>query len=126
MKRVLIVEDHADIRALVRFSLEMEDLDVHEAENGDIGMEMVSTLQPDVVLLDVMMPGLLDGFAVCRRIKADPALQGIRVVMLTALGQHADREDGLEAGADVYLTKPFSPAQLVTTVNDQLSIRAQA
>ncbi|HEX5354679.1 MAG TPA: response regulator [Aquabacterium sp.] len=121
MKRVLIVEDHADIRALVRFSLEMEDLDVHEAENGDIGMEMVASLQPDVILLDVMMPGLLDGFAVCRRIKADPELSHIRVVMLTALGQHADREDGMEAGADAYLTKPFSPAQLVNTVRDQLA-----
>lgn len=120
MKRVLIVEDHADIRALVRFSLEMEDLDVYEAENGDVGMEMVTTLQPDLVLLDVMMPGLLDGFAVCKRIKADPDMRGIRVVMLTALGQHADREDGMSAGADAYLTKPFSPTQLVNTVKDQL------
>lgn len=120
MKRVLIVEDHDDIRALVRFSLEMEDLDVHEAENGDVGMEMVTALQPDVVLLDVMMPGLLDGFAVCRRIKADAALRHIRVVMLTALGQQADREDGMDAGADAYLTKPFSPAQLVGIVKDQL------
>lgn len=120
MKRVLIVEDHADIRALVRFSLEMEDLDVHEAENGDVGMEMVTTLQPDVVLLDVMMPGLLDGFAVCKQIKADPGMRGIRVVMLTALGQQADREDGVSAGADAYLTKPFSPAQLVSIVKDQL------
>ena len=120
MKRVLIVEDHADIRALVRFSLEMEDLDVLEAENGDIGMEMVASWQPDLVLLDVMMPGLLDGFAVCRRIKEDPGMKAIRVVMLTALGQQADRADGLDAGADAYLTKPFSPAQLVSTVKDQL------
>lgn len=120
MKRVMIVEDHADIRALVRFSLEMEDFEVQEAENGDIGMDMMSTYMPDLVLLDVMMPGLLDGFAVCRRIKADPELQHIRVVMLTALGQMEDKEEGLGAGADAYLTKPFSPQGLVDLVRDQL------
>jgi two-component system phosphate regulon response regulator PhoB len=120
MKRVLIVEDQADIRELIRLTLEIADLDIHEAENGDLGLQMAQRLKPDLVLLDVMMPGTLDGFDVCTRIKSDQALKRMKVVMLSAKGQAADKEQGRQAGCDGYLTKPFSPKQLLDTLSRQL------
>lgn len=116
MKKVLIVEDHADIRKLLHMTMEFEDFDIHEAANGDIGLEMARTLSPDVVLLDVMMPGTLSGLEVCRCIKSNPALKHTKVIMLTARGQAQDRRDGLKAGADAYLVKPFSTLQVLETV----------
>ncbi len=120
MKRVLIVEDQADIRELIRMTLEIEDFDIHEAENGDLGLQMARQLKPDLVLLDVMMPGSLDGFAVCNHIKNDPALKRMKVVMLSAKGQDLDKQQGKQSGADGYLTKPFSPRQLLDVVTRQL------
>ncbi|MBI2734349.1 MAG: response regulator [Aquabacterium sp.] len=120
MKRVLIVEDQADIRELIRMTLEIEDLDIHEAENGDIGLQMARQLKPDLVLLDVMMPGSLDGFAVCSHIKSDASLKRMKVVILSAKGQDSDKQQGKQAGADGYLTKPFSPRQLLEVVGKQL------
>ncbi|EHR70903.1 response regulator with CheY-like receiver domain and winged-helix DNA-binding domain [Burkholderiales bacterium JOSHI_001] len=116
MKRILIVEDQPDIRELVRMTLEMEDFEVHEAENGDIGLQMAARLSPDLVLLDVMMPGSLDGLGVCERIKADAARRRTKVVMLSARNQEADRQAGRKAGADAYLSKPFSPRQLLDVI----------
>ena len=116
MKRVLIVEDQADIRELIRMTLEMEDFEVHEAANGQAGLDTALALQPSLVLLDVMMPGALDGYAVCERIRAAPQLKRTRVVLLTARSQSGDRERGLKAGADEYLVKPFSPRQLLELV----------
>lgn len=117
MKRALIVEDQADIRELIRMTLELEYTDIHEAENGDSGLVAARGLRPDLVLLDVMMPGSLDGFEVCRQLRADPSLRRTKVVMLTARGQESDQKEGLRAGADAYLTKPFSPKQLLDVVN---------
>lgn len=120
MKRVLIVEDQADIRELIRMTLEIEDFDIHEAENGDLGLEAARKLKPDLVLLDVMMPGSLDGFGVCTHIKADATLKRMKVVILSAKGQDNDKNQGKKAGADGYLTKPFSPKQLLEMVAKQL------
>jgi DNA-binding response OmpR family regulator len=116
MKRVLIVEDQEDIRELIRMTLEMEDFEVHEAANGQAGLDAALALQPSLVLLDVMMPGTLDGYAVCERIRAAPQLKRTRVVLLTSRTQSGDRERGLKAGADEYLVKPFSPRQLLAVV----------
>lgn len=116
MKRVLIVEDQADIRKLIRMTLEFEPYEIHEAANGTDGLQMAITVQPDLILLDVMMPGDLDGLQVCARVRALPALQATRVVLLTARGQTQDRDAGQEAGADEYLIKPFSPLQLIETI----------
>lgn len=116
MKKVLIVEDHMDIRKLLHMTMEFEDFEIHEAANGDIGLEMARALSPDVVLLDVMMPGTLSGLEVCRCIKSNPALKHTKVIMLTARGQAQDRRDGLKAGADAYLVKPFSTLQVLETV----------
>lgn len=77
---------------------------------------MVKALRPNIVLLDVMMPGQLDGIQVCERIRADPEIAHIPVVLLTARGQQSDLEAGRRAGCDAYLTKPFSPLQLIETV----------
>jgi two-component system, OmpR family, phosphate regulon response regulator PhoB len=116
MKRVLIVEDQADIRKLIRMTLEFEPYEIHEAANGTDGLQLAVDVQPDLILLDVMMPGELDGLQVCARVRALPALQGTRVVLLTARGQTQDRDAGQEAGADEYLIKPFSPLQLIETI----------
>ena len=112
-KTVLIVDDHADIRRLIRMTLEFEDFDILEAADGAAALRMTETIWPDVVLLDVMMPGEIDGLEVCRRMKANPALAGVKMIMLSARGQARDREAGLQAGADAYMVKPFSPLQLI-------------
>lgn len=120
MKRVLIVEDQADIRKLIRMTLEFEDYEIHEAADGSFGLSMARDKRPDIVLLDVMMPGELDGLQVCQHLKSDPALRHVKVVLLTARGQSRDREAGQRAGADQYLVKPFSPLQLIETIERPL------
>ena len=120
MKRILIAEDHADIRKLIRMTLEYSDYDIHEAVDGAFALRMAQSVRPDLMLLDVMMPGELDGLQVCKMVKSDPALSHVRVVMLTARGQVKDREAGLAAGADAYLVKPFSPLQLIDTIEHWL------
>jgi len=117
MKKILIVEDQADVRALIRATLEIGDFEIHEAADGPSGLAQAARLQPDIVLLDVMMPGGLDGLQVCRRLRADPLLRPTKVVMLTARYQAQDRKDAAEAGADHYIAKPFDPSQLLDTVN---------
>ncbi len=114
--RILIVEDQADICKLIRMTLEFGDFEIHEAHDGEAGLNMARAIRPQVMLLDVMMPGLLDGYQVCARIKQDPDLKHIQVVMLTARGQATDLEAGATAGADAYLVKPFSPLELIERV----------
>jgi CheY-like chemotaxis protein len=82
---------------------------------------MAKAVNPHLMLLDVMMPGLLDGYQVCQRIKQDPALKHIKVIMLTARGQASDLEMGESAGADAYLVKPFSPLELIDRVEGMVS-----
>ncbi len=117
MKRILIVDDQEDIRELVRMTLELDGYEVHEAVDGDSGLQAAARVAPDLMLLDVMMPGQLDGLGVCRKIRADGARRRMKVVMLSARGQPADQKAGLEAGADAYLCKPFSPRQLLQVVS---------
>lgn len=120
MKKVLIVEDQAEIRELIRITLEFENYDIHEAPDGPTGLAQAQSLKPDLVMLDVMMPGGIDGVEVCKRIKADPALRRTKIVMLSAKGQQADKAAGLSAGADEYLVKPFSPLTLMEVVSKVL------
>ena len=115
-KRILIVEDHADIRKLIHMTLEFEDYDIHEVPNADEGLLAVRRLRPDVLLLDVMMPGELNGLDLCRLVKTDPTLGLPRVILLSARGQSQDIEAGMNAGADAYLLKPFSPLKLIETI----------
>ncbi len=116
MKKILIVEDHVDIRKLLRMTMEFEQFEIHEASCGDVGLQMARELLPEVVLLDVMMPGPLSGLDVCRCIKSNPDLRHTKVIMLTARGQAEDRRDGESAGADEYLVKPFSTLQVLDAV----------
>jgi DNA-binding response OmpR family regulator len=117
MKKILVVDDHADIRKLIRMTLEFEDYDICEAADGEGALRAAREFEPDLVLLDVMMPGAIDGLEVCRRLRANAnAGEGTRVIMLSARGQAGDREAGLQAGAEVYLVKPFSPLQLINCI----------
>lgn len=121
MKRILITEDQPDIRKLIHMTLEFEDYEIREAPDGVEGLRVAKEFQPDLMLLDVMMPGELDGLQVCRHVKADPAQRHIKVVILSARGQVADRQAGKEAGADGYLIKPFSPLELIETLENMLA-----
>ena len=119
MPTILVVDDEPPILELVRYTLEDEQIRVLEASDGAQALEAALAARPDLILLDVQMPRL-DGLEVCRRLRADASLAGTRIVMLTAAGQDADRARGLAAGADEYLTKPFSPLALFTLVRSLL------
>jgi DNA-binding response OmpR family regulator len=122
--RILIVEDQPDICKLIRMTLEFGDFEIHEANDGETGLNMARAIKPHVMLLDVMMPGLLDGYQVCTRIKQDADLKSIQVVMLTARGQATDLAAGESAGADAYLVKPFSPLELIERVETMAGVTA--
>ncbi|MGD1147370.1 MAG: response regulator [Thermoanaerobaculaceae bacterium] len=109
---IVLVDDEPSIRETVAFILEMEGFRVETAKDGEEGLEKIRALKPPVVLLDAMMPRR-DGFDVCRTVKGDPTLTGIKVIMLTALGQAADQEKGRAAGADFHVTKPFDEDELL-------------
>ena len=120
MSKILLVDDHSDIRRLIRITLG-KTFDVLEAEDGKTGLEIARRQKPDLVVLDVMMPGELDGLQVLDAIKADPELKHTRVIMVTARGQARDYEDGVQRGADAYFIKPFSPMQLVAAIKENLA-----
>lgn len=116
MRKILIVDDHADIRKLIRMTLEFEDYEIFEAGDAPSAIAMAADLHPDLVLLDVMMPGDFDGLEACRRLKSTWGDYAPHVMLLSARGQARDREAGREAGADAYLVKPFSPLQLIDSI----------
>ncbi|GLS15050.1 response regulator [Hydrogenophaga electricum] len=119
--RILIVDDHPDIRKLIQLTLEhLEDAELHETDNGGDGWRLAQSIKPHLILLDVMMPGELDGFQVCQKIKADPALSHTKVILLTARAQQTDRALGEQVQCDAYLTKAFSPLKLLETVDTLL------
>ncbi len=119
MKRnALIVDDQPDIRKLILMTMESEDFELHETDNGADALRLAQSMRPAVVLLDVMMPGSLDGYQVCEKIKANEDLRNTtKVILLTARGQRTDVERGQAAGCDAYLVKPFSPIELLDTVD---------
>ncbi|MDD4701591.1 MAG: response regulator [Desulfovibrio sp.] len=114
-QQILIVEDEADIRELLRFNLEREGFSVLEAADGNEGLKLARQHLPDLMLLDVMLPGL-DGFEVCRRLGAQSETSHIPVLMLTAKGEEMDRVVGLSLGADDYVVKPFSVRELMLRI----------
>jgi phosphate regulon transcriptional regulator PhoB len=115
MKRVLIIEDDKDIVELVRYNLEKEGYQVASVSDGLQGLAQVRKSPPDLLILDLMLPRL-HGLDICREIRRDPALNRLPLLMLTAKGEESDRVVGLELGADDYVTKPFSPRELVARV----------
>jgi two-component system phosphate regulon response regulator PhoB len=115
MKRVLLIEDDRDIVELVRYNLEREGFQVTAATDGTSGLTQVRKSPPDILLLDLMLPKL-SGLEICKEIRRNQALNRLPILMLTARGEEADRVVGLEMGADDYVTKPFSPRELVARV----------
>lgn len=120
--RVLFVEDDEDIRELVRYNLGKEGFEVSLAETGEQALEMLEADLPDLVLLDLMLPGI-DGLEICRRLKRDGRTANLPVVMLTARGEESDIVKGLELGADDYITKPFRTKVLTARVRAVLRRR---
>ena len=115
MHTVLVVDDETDILELVAFNLARQQFNVITADNGIAAVRIAREKLPDLIVLDLMLPGL-DGFSVYRELRADPRTSAIPVLMLTAKGEVNDRISGLELGADDYVTKPFSPKELMLRV----------
>jgi two-component system phosphate regulon response regulator PhoB len=111
-KHVLAVEDDKDILELITYNLEREGYEVTGVASGEDGVDAARSEKPDLVLLDLMLPGI-DGLEVCRKLKADPDTAHLPVIMVTAKGEESDIVTGLELGADDYVTKPFSPKVLI-------------
>jgi len=112
---ILIVEDEPSLVELLRYNLEKADFEVQTARDGDEALVAIDERAPDLVLLDWMLP-MTSGIEVCRRIRRQPATRDLPIVMLTARGEEADRVRGLDSGADDYVTKPFSPNELIARV----------
>ena len=119
VKTVVIADDEASMRLLVHATIESDDYKVIEAADGNQAWTLIQQFKPALVLLDVQMPGR-SGLEILRSIRADPGLTGTRVILLTGTDHESDIEAGLMAGADFYLTKPFSPLDLITRVEEAL------
>ena len=120
MTRVLVIDDEAPIRLLCRVNLEAERMEVLEASDGPTGLEKARAAKPDVILLDVMMPGL-DGWQVAEQLLEDDTTRSIPIVFLTARAEFRDRVRGLDLGGIDYVTKPFNPLELAPLVEDMLA-----
>ena len=116
---VLIVEDEPEIAELIRLNVEKEGFDTDVVHAGEPAVEFVQSKQPDLILLDLMLPDI-DGLEVCRRIKWEPATRETPIIMVTARGEESDIVTGLEMGADDYITKPFSPRVLAARIRNVL------
>lgn len=114
---VLVVDDEPYMQRALSFVLRKEGFDVEVASNGEEGLKKARDLRPKLVFLDLMMPRM-NGFDACRNIKSDASLKDTHVIILTAKGQELDRERGMKEGADGYMTKPFSPKEVVKVVRD--------
>jgi len=114
-KKIVIIEDEPDITGLVTHYLEKENYRVTAVRDGAKGLQQVKSDPPDLLILDIMLPEI-DGLEICRRVRSDSKVAALPIIMLTAKGEETDRIVGLEVGADDYLTKPFSPKELVARV----------
>ena len=129
-ERILIVDDEEDILELIRYNLDKEGFDVVCAENGEKCLDLVASHSPELIVLDLMLPGI-DGLDVCKKLKNNPKTQFIPIIMLTAKSTESDIVVGLELGADDYVIKPFSPRVLIARIksvlrrNDQTDEKAE-
>ena len=117
---ILVVDDEEEIRRVMRLTLTIAGYEVREAEDGNKALESLQKNPPDLILLDVLMPGM-DGFEVCRRVRADSATAHIPILILSARTDTQSQEEGFRAGATKYLTKPISPPQLLHYIDEALN-----
>ena len=117
--KILVVDDEPHIIRSLTFVLAREGYDVSSATDGEEAIKALKSLKPNLLLLDVMMPNK-NGYEVCEDVRSNPDLSDIYIIMLTAKGQVGDKEKGLSVGANEFITKPFSPSQIVSRVNDIL------
>ena len=120
MCKIIVADDEGALRLLITGTLEIGNYNIVEAENGIEALELVKQERPDLIILDVMMPGMT-GYEVCKRIKTNPDIADTKVLILTAKDQQSDKKAALEALADFYLSKPFSPMKLLSMVEEILS-----
>ena len=118
-KRILVVEDHADNRQIIRDMLAPTDYEITEAENGEEALAAIAKQRPDLILMDIQLP-IMDGYAAARRIKADPALRTILIIAVTSYALNGEERIARAAGCDDYVPKPFSPRQLLAKVRHYL------
>ena len=119
-KKILIVDDERDIRDLVEATLSRSDHVVLQADSGEKALEIARLEKPHLILMDIMMPGNIDGLEATRILKNDPSTRSCTIIILSAKAQISDREKGIESGADGYLVKPFSPLELLRKVDQIL------
>lgn len=115
--KILLVDDEPNILIALEFLIQQAGYSVFKAHNGEDALRAVADLQPDIVVLDVMMPGM-DGFEVARRLRAQERFADLTIIFLTAKGTQQDRYRGYESGGEIYLTKPFDNAELVNIINE--------
>ena len=121
MHKILIIEDQEDVRKLIHISLGDEQYAIHEADNGDTGLALAQQLKPDLILMDIMMPGMMNGYQICDKLKNEEDSKHTKIIFLTARAQEQDMQDGYRSGCDDYLVKPFSPIKLAEVVASLLS-----
>lgn len=119
-RRILVIEDHEDNRRIVRDLLTPSGYELIEAVTGEEGVAMAETHRPDLILMDIQLPGL-DGYEATRRIKANPALRQIPIIAVTSYALSGDDVKAREAGCDAYVTKPFSPRALLAKIREYLA-----
>jgi two-component system alkaline phosphatase synthesis response regulator PhoP len=120
MAKIVIAEDEPDIRDLIMFTLRFAGFEVIAGNNGEEGFELAKREKPDLIMMDVRMPRMT-GYEACKKIKADPELEHIPVIFLSAKGQEAEIQSGMDVGAEEYLLKPFAPDQLTERVRAVLA-----
>jgi DNA-binding response OmpR family regulator len=125
MARILIADDEPNIVLALELLMRREGHEIRSVGDGELAVEAAKAFRPDLILLDVMMPKM-DGYEVCQRLRADPALKDVAIVMLTAKGREVEKEKGLALGADLYITKPFSTRDVVRRVKEVLAAKPGA
>ena len=118
-RRILVVEDQEDNRQILRDLLGSADYEMDEAENGQEAIDAVAKQRPDLILMDIQLP-IMDGYEATRRIKADPATKNIPIIVVTSYALSGDEGKAREAGCDAYVTKPYSPRQLLAKIREYL------
>jgi CheY-like chemotaxis protein len=120
MKKILVVDDQKEVRSLILATLRNGDFHFLQACSGQEAIEVARSERPDLIVMDLMMPGVVDGLEATKAIRDDPATKHAIIFMLTAKGQHMDKLKGIDAGADAYIVKPFRPSDLNSLVSEYL------